>query len=578
MKKFAKLLAVFMALAMLAGVMTSCDLLPFDENGNFVGFDKIFDLVTGKTNADFMESEHHTVTAGMLKYYFVSDYMSFRSQYGQYLSYVGIDENMPLDRQMCDQNSILNIAGSFSGSWFDFFMERTVADIEKTLRFCEYAHDNGIFSETMISEEQISNALTFIKDAPNSVMDIASSITEDDIANAMALSIIAKNAEEHLRTYLGDSISEKEIENRYHSNKQAYDVVDFVSYTFSAPADDAETIRQNESDAQNLSSQTTFEGFAKFITEREGVSADGISDYLHLRQKNDSLSKDVAAWAFNCPVGGTYTVTEDSDSKDGKGEHSITVYMLTQAPYAMKTKNFSYMSFDDEMTAINAINDYLSGTVHSFGELSNIYKALEYKTLTNYDDTAASLVGENSIIVTYPINGSVSGDKFHYSYADGAVTIAPKYYTVTGGDSAASYYITSTDKAVDKYYVSAGDKLTTDYFVSADGAFNKYIYSANIGDLIVNPNVSLNAVTTVINADLAKWVFDGARQAGDFTDKPIVGTDSRFYVAFFEGDGEYSWYASIKNELVTEAFEQAVAELSQRYSVNTLSDANDIAN
>ncbi len=566
-----------MALAMLAGVMTSCDLLPFDENGNFIGLNKILDLVTGKSTADFMETENYTVTAGMLRYYFVYDYMSFRSQYGQYLGYAGIDDNMPLDRQMCGQNGNLSLFGNFSGSWFDFFMERTVADIEKTLRFCEYAHDNGIFSETMISEEQISNALTFINNAPNSVIDIASSVTEDDIANAMALSTIAKNAEEHLKTRLADSVTEAEIAMRYENNRQDYDVIDYVSYTFKASFEDINLIEQNRRDAQTLSAEPSFEAFSKFITEREGVGADGISDYTHLRAKKSSLPDDVAAWAFGGgPTESTYVAENDKDNKD-KREHTITVYMLTQAPYALRTKNFSYMSFADQATASDAIRAYTSGKVASFADLSAQFNPIEYKTLTNYDETAPSLIGANSIIATYPINGSVSGDKFYYSYTDGAVTIAPKRYAVTGGDSAASYYVTYSDNALNKYYVSAGDKAATEYYISSDGVLDKYIYSENIGNLIINPNVSLNSVTSVKNTELIKWVFDDDRKADDFTRSPIDGLDSRFYIAYFEGDGEYSWYASIKNELVAEAFEQAVTELSQRYSINTLSDANDIA-
>lgn len=590
MKKCAKLLAVLMALAMLAGVMTSCDLLPFDEDGNYVGFDKIINLITGKSNADFMETENYTVSAGMLKYYFVYNYMSFRSQYGQYLSFVGIDDSAPLDEQMYGQNGSISIFGSYDGTWFDLFMDYTVKDIEKTLRYCEYAAENGIYPGGEITEEQISYGLSLMEGAPYSVMDIAASVTEDDIADAMELALIAEKAEEHLTYSLTYGITDEEINSRYENNRYDYDVIDYVSYTFEVSLEDIEkdesasmfddpltayenAVAQSKKDAQTLSEITSLEAFSKYITEREGVGASGISEYTHLRQKKSALPDEIADWAFVSSVGSTY-VAEDNDKDEY--EYSVTVYMLTSTPYALKTKNFSYINFSDQATAQSAINAYHDGTISSFEELSDMYPLFEYKTITNYDETTP-ITDTNSIITTYPIGGSVSGDKFYYSYSsDGAVTIAPKRYTVTGGDSDASYYVTYSKDFADKYYVSAGNGTANDYFAYSDSALEKYVYSSSIGSLIVSPNATISSFSSIGSQELLDWVFDEKRAEGDVTSSPIGNISTGFYVARFDGDGEYSWYISIKNELVTEALDRAVAELAQRYSVNVLSNAADI--
>ncbi len=83
------------------------------------------------------QSDNFTITGPMMSYYFYQTYNTFLSQYGSIISYMGLDTSLSLKTQTA--------MGSEDGqTWFDYFMDPTIEQVENMLVYCEEAKARGI--------------------------------------------------------------------------------------------------------------------------------------------------------------------------------------------------------------------------------------------------------------------------------------------------------------------------------------------------------------------------------------------------------------------------------------------------
>ncbi len=84
-----------------------------------------------------ISTENFTVDNAIFSYYFHSAYQSFMSQYGEIVSYLGLDTTKSLKTQTC------TLAGEDT-TWFKYFSDQAVNELKTVLVFCEEAKARGI--------------------------------------------------------------------------------------------------------------------------------------------------------------------------------------------------------------------------------------------------------------------------------------------------------------------------------------------------------------------------------------------------------------------------------------------------
>ncbi len=84
-----------------------------------------------------ISSENYSVDNAILSFYFYSVYQGFMEQYGELVSYLGLDTTKSLKTQTC------TLAGEET-TWFKYFMDQAVSELQTILLFCEEATTRGI--------------------------------------------------------------------------------------------------------------------------------------------------------------------------------------------------------------------------------------------------------------------------------------------------------------------------------------------------------------------------------------------------------------------------------------------------
>ena len=64
------------------------------------------------------------------------------------------------------------------------------------------------------------------------------------------------------------------------------------------------------------------------------------------------------------------------------------------------------------------------------------------------------------------------------------------------------------------------------------------------------------------------WLYADGIKVGDITDEPLALDSTTFCVALYYGEGHESWYVTVKNQILSERFDETVAKLTEKYPVD----------
>ncbi len=101
-----------------------------------------------------LTSATHELTLAQFTYFYNTQYRSTMKTYGDYYEVKGLDPTGSIKAQSCYEG----------GTWFDFFLERTKADVRVTLGYAEYAAANGIALDDE-DTAKIDSAVTTLTEA-----------------------------------------------------------------------------------------------------------------------------------------------------------------------------------------------------------------------------------------------------------------------------------------------------------------------------------------------------------------------------------------------------------------------------
>lgn len=220
------------------------------------------------------ESENYSVSGTMLSYYFYSNYNYFLNQYGSIASYMGLTTGSSLKNQAY---------GDDGETWFDYFMDSVVSEIEQILVYCEEADRRGIKLDDD-DYADIDEAIESLKEAAAEYGYTTAGyisgmygtgVKESDIRRALELSQLASKASQTVSEEFTDGVTEDEINTYYNENPADFLTAAMLNYSVSiTKPDDGEDTTEYDADvkaarefAETLKACKTVEEFKKTVLE-----------------------------------------------------------------------------------------------------------------------------------------------------------------------------------------------------------------------------------------------------------------------------------------------------------------------
>ena len=234
-----------------------------------------------------LKSEHYEVTGTMMKYFYYYQYQNAYSTYYNYavnylgnvdyMSYFGwtLNENYAHDDELNNKCTLGTVKKDENGkeikdekgnkvydsramqlrsgsvyTWWDYFMDLALEQVEELLVYCEAAYDEGYTSLESLNPEakaDIDDVMQGLKESASgtgySVAGYISrlygtGVTKKDVRKALELSSIASEFAAKKETELDGKITDAEIKGEYDKNEKKYQFADAITLDFILSFDD----------------------------------------------------------------------------------------------------------------------------------------------------------------------------------------------------------------------------------------------------------------------------------------------------------------------------------------------------
>ena len=529
-----------------------------------------------------VKSDNFRVNANMMTYYFKTQYSSFVSENSSYLSYYGLDTSISLKDQYVDTND------ESQGTWFDYMMDQTQAQVEEILRYCEEAETRKIELDDS-DWEKIDSELEMYKTYADMygystnayVANIfGKGMKLKDIKDALELSTLASKCSEVIGEELEGEIGDDDITAEYDDNKLDYDLVDYTYYTFDVTYKDAAEAVLGKDDYTDEEAE---EKESEIVAKYKEMIADAKAKAEALAAIKDKaeFSKKIAEYIVTDEYDNTYedAIKDSSVADDKLPDETVTATIREK----LIAHILDLIVNDKDFDADAIVKD---GKVLGEVEVDETY-ATEIKTIAETIYTAA--VKANDATVVEGANYTDTDDAIEWAFEEGRK--AGDTDTFESGDGADDAEI-SDDAAelesasVSVYYVDKiqyrNEKLTKNIgimmFSSTEdaataieklsegmtieefeeicdelgGTFNKY-------ENYTKGSMGVSAFDT--------WLYGDDVEVGSYTDAAITVEETQFMVALYYEDGEAEWHVSVKSAIFTEKYTEFNTDLQEKYTV-----------
>ena len=554
-----------------------------------------------------METENYKVTGNMLTYYFNSTFQSFYSNYSTYLSgstkYFSLDITKDLkDQQFGTETYDSIFLGSFTGTWFDYFMEQTKDSVRQMLVYCEEADVRGI----ALDSEDLTNIDAEIKaietyatlyNYPDANSYIAAlfgeGVTKKDVRDAIELSTLATKCANAITEEFDNAlpIDSDEVLNRYNENKTEFNEISYSYYTFSVDYDDAvtevlgkdakddeitahkaeieakylEMVADVKAKAEALKACTTEEAFEKhiittFVNEnfQSVYDAEDIKDDLKPSAEveakiKDAIIAEVIELALADDHNAEEEATEDEDEEETDENADATLYGETvKAGYAEAMESVKEDLFDDTHTMSHsyfvegakfAETDFLKWAFET-EENSGTRAPLDVKVITDGNDGTdeEKAIDDDSRYseTVYMLTKTQAPDE--------ALTRNLGFASFTKKDDA--------QKFIDELK-KQGETVTLDKFNSL----------AKEAAAIANDKLENYAKGEMGVAEFDNWAYSSDLVKGGYSTSPItLTTDSAYVVITYIDDGAETWKVTVKSTLLNEKIQKNYEDIAAKHA------------
>ncbi|MBE6708796.1 MAG: hypothetical protein E7578_06095 [Ruminococcaceae bacterium] len=498
-------------------------------------------------------SENYEINNAMMSYYFNSSYQNMSSSMEQ----MGVD----LQKNLKDQTYTSN------KTWFDFIMESyTVPQVKQILTLCEAAKAAG-FELDDHEREHIDEAIDTIKANIETYSKqyggsedfylrnmYGHGVSMDDIRKAIELNQLAAAYSAHLQeTY---EFTEEEWEKHLNEHKADFQVIDYVTYSFTAKQPEASTTTTAATSAPETTPATeTTEPVA-------GTSAP---------------ETDVAASASDETSGTTAATTEKKEEELSAEKkealalaNALADKMRAEPDKALEIFNTEvkkyledevYKSETDEKKKAENVETSLKATVAEGASNDQTNDFLKFAFDTDRDQAKDIFVSEDNSTGKYTVY-LITKDPYIEEYLTKDVLVIA--LSASEGDDINK----ERDNIIKEF--EAGDKSEASFKALAE-KYSDDSSAHETGGLYEN-----QTKTGLPVEELSDWLFSADRAAGDYNSASngATGTSEVIYIVYYVGDGLIKWQVDVDNTMTAEAYEADYKKLEEAHKVNvSLEDA-----
>ncbi len=366
--------------------------------------------VNGEVTSKFgdniaVKSENFAVSLAMVNRIFRSTYNDFTSYYA---SYYGFDTSKSSKVQYYDEDNGI--------TWYDQFIDTAKSNVKQLLVLCEAAKKDGLSlddNDKKNIETNIENMRAAADNAGLGFDDYISTtfgagLTEKDVRENLEQTTLAQKY--YQKVYNSFEYTDEEYEKSYEENKESYQYVDFLTFTFGYgtvdSSDSSVTVDEQQKEvaknaANELAKSKTEEEFKKYIRDYLNKNRDYVnlsSEESHTEEEYKTAiesqieSAKVTKYAYEATTeAGKWLFDSGRNANDTyvfEGTSSYNVVMILKTPYRDESinKNVRHILFTADTYGSDANAKKKADEVYeewqkgeadeeSFGKLATIYNA-----------------------------------------------------------------------------------------------------------------------------------------------------------------------------------------------------------
>ena len=366
--------------------------------------------VNGEVTSKFgdniaVKSENFAVSLAMVNRIFRSTYNDFISYYA---SYYGFDTSKSSKVQYYDEDNGI--------TWYDQFIDTAKSNVKQLLVLCEAAKKDGLSlddNDKKNIETNIENMRAAADNAGLGFDDYISTtfgagLTEKDVRENLEQTTLAQKY--YQKVYNSFEYTDEEYEKSYEENKESYQYVDFLTFTFGYgtvdSSDSSVTVDEQQKEvaknaANELAKSKTEEEFTEYIRDYLNKNRDYVnlsSEESHTEEEYKTAiesqieSAKVTKYAYEATTeAGKWLFDSGRNANDTyvfEGTSSYNVVMILKTPYRDESinKNVRHILFTADTYGSDANAKKKADEVYeewqkgeadeeSFGKLATIYNA-----------------------------------------------------------------------------------------------------------------------------------------------------------------------------------------------------------
>ena len=461
-----------------------------------------------------MKSENFEITSAMMNYYFNTLYQN----YSQTLSSMGLDTTKPLDEQYYIKGET---------TWYDYFMDLAKNNVRQLLVMAEAAKADGFTldkAEKTDDHDHSADAtleqMAMFAKSYNVTLDYyieatyGKGVNEDVFRKCYELSEIASHYAEKMTD--GYSFEKADWDKYYSENKDEFNKVDYLTYTFKV---EKETVKSDATDDEKASAEAK--------DKKEAKRLEGLANELSA-VKN---AKDFKAYVENYLKNDLHKGKTDEELEKEKVDikEAIEDCLVEGATNSSETKLNKWL-FDKERKANDTFVEK-SSDGYSF----SVYMILAAPEGSDLDLACAYRD-------TYKLKDFRFIPFLNSDYKDNAEDAK---------DAADKVLAEYKDNATEENFIKLADPEKGYGNENYEGGLVEGVDKGGIGD------------------EVDTWLYDSARKKGDC--EVIQVPDKGSYLIYYLGDGDVKWQNQADTSLKNDKYDEDYKALEAKYTVKTLS-------
>lgn len=527
-------------------------------------------------------SENFEIDGAMMQYLYHSQIYSFLETYYYYIYYYSlmgqqiVDFSRPLDTQKFNSTA-QSLFGSFDGTWFDFFWEKTEAQAKQIVVLCEAAKADGLYDGyKKEATETAKKSMEGYKEVAKTNFSSLSAyfeylygkgVKKGDVEDIEILQQIASlyYTDKYEETKDAVYANKDGIKKQYDDNKSKYLMADYVVASFSASlktnatedekAEFLKKVEEAKAHAEAVSKLESVDAINKYLVEywfeetykttfdeafkKDKVAADKIPKDEEFNTIKEKIKAEVLEKAFD----EEYDETKDStlfnliDHKDTyKTLNTIVTSFIKTSKSSIESVNIE----GDKHAEATDFDKWLFAEDRKVGDIGTFYGTTDSKE-DKFDASKDKTYVVNVIYVTEPVHRDET-------------------------PSVEFGHILLTNDGEFKTEVAQKEKLIALKEAFEKGDKTKEAFEALGKDVTEDSQVIYDDVLPKQMVDeMNDWLFDEARKAGDVE---IIKTASYGqHLVFYVGNNaeEPVWFINARADLLNDTFEDWYEALEKKY-------------